>query len=79
MLVSFSVYFLAANKNVLAAGEFSWSFGQVFSALSAFPSRSSPPQFAADSTPVRSDHAPRLLDREGGMVAAAIDWARTRR
>ncbi|GAA5912279.1 hypothetical protein JCM8208_001321 [Rhodotorula glutinis] len=33
MVVSFSVYFLAANQNVLAAGEFSWSFGQVFSAL----------------------------------------------
>ncbi|KPV75263.1 uncharacterized protein RHOBADRAFT_53260 [Rhodotorula graminis WP1] len=33
MVVSFSVYFLAANQNVLAAGEFSWSFGQTFSAL----------------------------------------------
>ncbi|GAA5848522.1 hypothetical protein JCM9279_006590 [Rhodotorula babjevae] len=33
MVVSFSVYFLAASRNVLAAGEFSWSFGQVFSAL----------------------------------------------
>ncbi|BGP47800.1 hypothetical protein JCM10450v2_003665 [Rhodotorula kratochvilovae] len=33
MVVSFSIYFIAANHNLLAAGEFSWSFGSTFSAL----------------------------------------------
>ncbi|GAA6051371.1 hypothetical protein JCM3770_004507 [Rhodotorula araucariae] len=33
MVVSFTVYFIAANHNLLAAGEFSWSFGSTFSAL----------------------------------------------
>lgn len=39
MVVSFSIYFMAAGQNLLAAGEFSWSFGSTFSALSESPSR----------------------------------------
>ncbi|BGO99455.1 hypothetical protein NBRC10513v2_003552 [Rhodotorula toruloides] len=31
--VSFSLYFAAGNANLLSAGEFSWGFGSVFSAL----------------------------------------------
>lgn len=27
MLASFTIYFKAGNANLLAAGEFSWSFG----------------------------------------------------
>ncbi|BGP15916.1 hypothetical protein JCM10213v2_003908 [Rhodosporidiobolus nylandii] len=33
MGASFSIYFMAAQRNLLAAGEFSWSFGSTFSAL----------------------------------------------
>lgn len=34
MSVSSYIYLLAANSNLLAAGEFNWSFASVFSALS---------------------------------------------
>ncbi|GAA6061229.1 hypothetical protein JCM10212_002688 [Sporobolomyces blumeae] len=33
MIASFTVYFQAANSNLLAAGEFGWSFGTTFSIL----------------------------------------------
>lgn len=39
--VSFSLYFAAGNANLLSAGEFSWGFGSVFSALSESLLRSS--------------------------------------
>ncbi|GAA5923225.1 hypothetical protein JCM1841_005937 [Sporobolomyces salmonicolor] len=37
MLASFTLYFSAGNANLLAAAEFSWSFGAMFSVLSPCP------------------------------------------
>lgn len=74
MSISSYIYYLAASTNLLAAGEFSWSWSSVFSALSEFGGRSAltEPLANSPSLSIRSDPCTGHFHCQSAMEPAVV-------